>query len=53
MIKKLPKITDEELKEITLPKEKLIEIALNYFDEQIRLDEQNDLGNNIAVGTNI
>ena len=41
MIKGLPLITEEELKEIILPKEKLIEIAINNFDEQIKLDEQN------------
>ena len=36
---KLPLISDEELKEIMLPTDKLIEIALNDFDEQLRLDE--------------
>lgn len=36
---KLPLITDEELAEIMLPTEKLIEITLNDFDEQLKIDE--------------
>ena len=35
--KNLPIITEEELKEIMLPTEKLIEIALNDFDEQLKM----------------
>ena len=41
--KNLPIITEEELKEIMLPTEKLIEIALNDFDEQLKIDEENGL----------
>ena len=37
---KLPRITEEEFKEIFLPTEKLIEIALKDFDEQLNLDEE-------------
>ena len=36
---KLHRISDEELKEIMLPTDKLVEIALNDFYEQLRLDE--------------
>ena len=39
---KLPLISDEELKEIMLPTDKLIEIALNDYDEQLRLDEMKE-----------
>ena len=39
---KLPIITDEELKEIMLPTDKLVEIALNDFDEQLRLDKMKE-----------
>ena len=41
----LPQITEEELKEIRLSKERLIEIAINDFDEQLKLDEENDFSN--------
>lgn len=34
----LPAITDEELAEMLLPTEKLIEIALKDFDEQLMID---------------
>lgn len=57
--KNLPLIAEEELKEIMLPTEKLIEIALNDFDEQLKIDEENGFssntklyGNNIAVDLN-
>ena len=36
---KLPLISEKELKEIMLPTDKLIEIALNDFDEQLKLDQ--------------
>ena len=35
-------ITDEELAEIMLPTEKLIEIALKDFDEQLMIDIMKD-----------
>ncbi len=38
--KRLPLITEEEFRRIFLPTEKLIEIALKDFDEQLRLDEE-------------
>ena len=37
MIKNLPLITEEELREISVPKEKLIENAINEFNR--RADE--------------
>lgn len=37
MIKELPLITEEELREIMLPNDKLVEIALNDFDEQLKI----------------
>lgn len=40
--KQLPLITDEELAEIMLPTEKLIEIALKDFDEQLMIDIMKD-----------
>ena len=49
MKKNLPLITEEELKEIMLPTEQLIEIALNDFDEQLRLDEENGLSSNTKL----
>ena len=49
MKKNLPQITEEELKEIMLPTEKLIEIALNDFDEQLRLDEENGISSNSTI----
>ena len=36
MIKELPLITEEELREIMLPNDKLVDIALNDFDEQLK-----------------
>jgi len=42
MKKSLPLITEEELKEIFLPTEKLVEIALRDFDEQLALDMMDD-----------
>lgn len=42
----LPLITEEELKEIRLSNERLIEIAINDFDEQLKKDEENDVGCN-------
>jgi hypothetical protein len=38
MIKELPLITEEELREIMLPNDKLVEIALNDFDEQLKME---------------
>ena len=49
MKKILPLITEEELKEIMLPTEQLIEIALNDFDEQLRIDEENGLSSNTKL----
>ncbi|MCR5241586.1 MAG: hypothetical protein K6D61_01760 [Prevotella sp.] len=51
MKKNLPLITEEELKEIMLPTEKLIEIAINDFDEQLRLDEENGFSNNTFINS--
>lgn len=42
----LPLITEEELKEIRLSNERLIEIAINDFDEQLKMDEENGVGCN-------
>lgn len=42
----LPLITEEDLKEIRLSNERLIEIAINDFDEQLKMDEENDVGCN-------
>ena len=47
--KNLPIITEEELKEIMLPTEKLIEIALNDFDEQLKIDEENGFSSNTKL----
>jgi hypothetical protein len=38
MIKELPLITEEELREIMFPNDKLVEIALNDFDEQLKME---------------
>lgn len=48
----LPQITEEELKEIRLSKERLIEIAINDFDEQLKLDEENDFSSNTTINSN-
>ena len=50
--KNLPLITEEELKEIMLPKEKLIEIALADFDEQLKLDEANGFSCHTSINSN-
>ena len=42
MIKNLPLITEEELKEIMLPTDELAEIAIKDFDKQLKIDEPND-----------
>ena len=42
----LPLITEEELKEIRLSNEKLIEIAINDFDEQLKKDNEDNSGCN-------
>lgn len=47
--KNLPLITEDELKEIMLPTEKLIEIALNDFDEQLKIDEENGFSSNTKL----
>ena len=40
MIKNLPLITEEELREIKIPTEQLIKIALDDFDRELEKDEQ-------------
>ena len=47
--KNLPLITEDELKEIMLPTEKLIEVALKDFDEQLRIDEENGFSSNTTI----
>ena len=42
MKKKLPLITEEELKEIRLSKEEAIRLALEEFDNELKRDELND-----------
>ena len=49
--KTLPLITEEEFKEIKLPTEQLIEIALNDFDEQLKLDEEYDFSNHTTINS--
>ena len=49
MKKILPLITEEELKEIMLPTEQLIEMALNDFDEQLKIDEENGFSSNTKL----
>lgn len=51
MIKELPLITEEELREIMLPNDKLVEIALNDFDEQLKMDEGNDSSSDTAINS--
>jgi len=50
--KNLPLITEEELKEIKLPTEKLIELAINDFDEQLKIDEENGFSDNYTTNSN-
>lgn len=42
MRKKLPLITEEELKEISVSTEELIEMAIRDFDEELEKDKLND-----------
>jgi len=49
--KNLPLITEEELKEIKLPTEKLIELAINDFDEQLKIDEENGFSDNYTTNS--
>ena len=49
MIKNLPLITEEELKEIRLSKEEAIRFALEEFEKGIREDELNDCEDNETV----
>ena len=49
MKKNLPLITGEELKEIMLLTDKLIEVALDDFDEQLRKDEENNISSNTTI----
>ena len=51
MIKKLPLITEEELREIMLPNDKLVEIALNDFDEQLKKDGENDFSSDATINS--
>lgn len=49
--KTLPLIIEEEFKEIKLLTEQLIEIALNDFDEQLKLDEEYDFSNHTTINS--
>ena len=49
--KTLPLIIEEEFKEIKLLTEQLIEIALNEFDEQLKLDEEYDFSNHTTINS--
>ena len=44
-------IKEEELREIMLPNDKLVEIALNDFDEQLKMDEGNDSSSDTAINS--
>ena len=49
--KTLPLIIEDEFKEIKLLTEQLIEIALNDFDEQLKLDEEYDFSNHTTINS--